>query len=106
MTAFAGRRFSVFANQSKAVDQECERVGHTEPDAKGRCYRCSERVESPSRSFREHAERVGGSIVSMRKSYPMACDSQDHHFNGDSVECACGTTSRRSEPQRVTQEAL
>jgi hypothetical protein len=42
---------------------------HSAPDYYGRCEGCGMRLESPSRWMRDEAARIGGTIVSMTKTY-------------------------------------
>ena len=58
---FQQRSFSVSAADSRTsqrtLEARCEATGHTEPDRRGRCLRCGERVEVPVAT----ADRVGES---------------------------------------------
>lgn len=48
--------------------------GHTMTDKYGNCLRCGERVETPSQALREHAERNGGTIVTMSKTFRLTAE--------------------------------
>lgn len=46
-----------------------ERCEHSAPNYSGRCEKCGVRLEAPSRQLRDYAERIGGEIVSMTKTF-------------------------------------
>lgn len=43
-TRFQQRGPVNFPGGAQGAESECARVGHTEPDARGKCYRCAEKV--------------------------------------------------------------
>lgn len=97
MTAFSGRRFSVYANQSKEIECECQRVGHTEADRRGRCYRCGQKTFfTAAEIFANPIREISGSSTTMSPAAPMACTEKEHRFLTNASSCSCGTVRRHT----------
>lgn len=91
-----------FPGGAQGAEKECDRVGHTEPTARGTCYRCGQKVPpagviTDSRAIEYSKLRSSGLSVdeATRQVFgEMSCTEATHRFHSTASDCACGTTKR------------